>query len=182
MRVFLAFGLPDEVRSVLDAEVAPLRARHPELNWTPAATWHVTLAFVGEVAAERVDEVVAATKRGSVAAPDRVELRIDGTGRFGQRVGWLRVADRPAGAVATIGGALQAELAGAGLPVDAKEVRPHVTLVRARGKGRLPAGLVDELPTPARPWEVSEVTVYRSHLGPGPLTHEVLDTVALGRA
>lgn len=182
MRVFVGFSVPDDVRARIDEAVAPLRERTDDCNWPPPDTWHVTLAFVGEIDDERLDDVVAATRRG-VAQVDteRVELAVDGTGRFGQRVGWLRVADRPGGMVAALGEAVQEELAGADLPVDRKEVRPHITLVRARGgRGRLPSGLVDELPAPAVTWEVTEATVYRSHLGRGPLEYEVVATVPLG--
>lgn len=182
MRVFVGFAVPDDVRAALDEQVAPVRERYGACNWPPPDTWHVTLAFVGEIPDDRLDDVVAATREAVAGADlDRVELTVDGTGRFGQRVGWLRIADRPDGAVAALGGALQQRIADRELPVDRKEVRPHVTLVRARGgKGRLPSGLVDELPTLALTWEVAEATVYRSHLGPGPLAYEVLATVPLG--
>lgn len=191
MRLFVAFGMADDVVARLDRELAPLRDQHPDLNWTPPATWHVTLAFLGEVDGERLADVEAAVgdavatagegREEGVVGP--IELSLADPGRFGDRVAWLGVEDRPRGAVARLGGAIQEEIAARpGLPVDRKPVRPHVTLARARGRrGKLPAGLGEDLPRLDASWTVSEATIFRSHLGAGPLEHEPLGTVALGR-
>lgn len=167
MRVFVALEVPSGVADRIDAAVAPVRERYPELNWTTPASWHVTLAFVGEVeeagrdaVAEAVSEAVDGSRVGEV------ELSLAPPGRFGRGVAWLGVRDDPAGAVADLGEAIQGGLEAAGLPVDRKELRPHLTLVRARGRGgRLPRRLVDELPRVEASWRVSQAGLYRSHLG-----------------
>ncbi|MBW3658983.1 MAG: RNA 2',3'-cyclic phosphodiesterase [Actinobacteria bacterium] len=184
MRLFVAFGVADDVVDRLDRELAPLRDRHPGLNWTPPATWHVTLAFLGEVDGERIDEVEAAVS-GAVAAAGQgvgsIELTLAEPGRFGDRVAWLGVEDRPRGAVARLGAAIQDDIAARpGLPVDRKAIRPHVTLARARGRrGRLPPELGEDLPRLDASWTVPVATIFRSHLGAGPLEHEPLVTVPL---
>jgi 2'-5' RNA ligase len=181
VRVFVGLAVPDDVTRRLDDAVRDLRERDDRCNWPPPATWHVTLAFVGEIADDRAGDVTAATERAvRRTGTGAIALTLAAPGRFGQRVGWLGVADRPDGAVAELGEAVQTEVAEEGLPVDRKPVRPHLTLVRARGKGRLPAALLEALPELGISWEVDEATVYRSDLGPGPLRYEVLATVLLG--
>ena len=49
MRAFVALIPPAEALGELADAVAPVRAAHPGLRWTPAAQWHLTLAFLGEV-------------------------------------------------------------------------------------------------------------------------------------
>lgn len=187
MRLFVAFGLPEEVVGRLDRALAPLRDEHPGLNWTPPATWHVTLAFLGEVEEQRLDDVEAAVSRGVVTAGEGerggpVELSLGAPGRFGDRVAWVGVEDRPRGAVARLGAAVQDAIAACpGLPVDRRDIRPHVTIARARGRrGRLPAGFDDAVPELTASWTVTQATIFRSHLGAGPLVHEPVGAVPLG--
>ena len=40
---------PRPVLDALDTAVAALRAECPELRWTRAEAWHLTLAFLGAV-------------------------------------------------------------------------------------------------------------------------------------
>jgi 2'-5' RNA ligase len=85
----------------LDRALAGPRRLPGGPRWTDSATWHITLAFLGEVAESRVDRLVAAV--GPVAAAGRpVRLRLAGAGTFptrgAPRVLWTGVtgADRPA--------------------------------------------------------------------------------------
>ena len=92
MRAFVALIPPARALAELDDAVAPLRAAHPDLRWTPREQWHLTLAFLGEV-----DEAVLPnlTERLARAAHRhrRMELAFAGGGRFGDRVLWTRVVD-----------------------------------------------------------------------------------------
>ncbi|HEX5812494.1 MAG TPA: 2'-5' RNA ligase family protein, partial [Pseudonocardia sp.] len=58
MRAFVALVPAAAVLDELAAAVAPVRAAHPDLRWTPPAQWHLTLAFLGEVDGDTVDEGV----------------------------------------------------------------------------------------------------------------------------
>ena len=90
MRAFVALVPPDSVLDELAEHVAPIRAAHPDLRWTPAAQWHLTLAFLGEV-----DEAVLPDLTERLARAARrhrpVSLALNGGGRFGDRVLWTRV-------------------------------------------------------------------------------------------
>lgn len=162
MRLFVALEVPDAVRQCLDATVAPLRSRHPGLAWTSAEGWHLTLAFLGEVAAEPGD-IAAVLAPVVESAPRGIRLTLAQAGRFGRRVVWMGVRDEPAGAVVALGEAAQQALAEAHLPVDRKAVRPHLTLARARSGGPgIPPPLVAAMPSVQAHWTARELLLMRS--------------------
>ncbi len=162
MRLFVALEVADAVRESLDAAVAPLRSRHPGLAWTSAEGWHLTLSFLGEVAADPGD-VAAVLAPVVAAAPPGIRLTLAQPGRFGRRVLWMGISDEPIGAVTALGAAAQQALAEAHLPVDRKEVRPHLTLARARSGGAgIPPPLVAALPSVQADWTARELLLVRS--------------------
>jgi 2'-5' RNA ligase len=183
-RLFAAFPPSDEAIADLDAAVAPLRSAWTTLRWTPTATWHLTGAFFGDVAEERVPELadrLARAARRHSAAP----LQFAGAGGF----------SRPARAtvlyVGVAGGALRQLSALAdscaaagrriGLAMEQRTYRPHLTLARAKARAPVDVrDLIAELDGYAGPtWTASELVLMRSHLGP-PLRHEPLGRWSLG--
>ncbi|MDQ4131418.1 MAG: RNA 2',3'-cyclic phosphodiesterase [Actinomycetota bacterium] len=163
MRLFVALEVPDEVRGRLDAAVAPVRPRHPKLAWTSAEGWHLTLAFLGEVAAEPSDIAAVLAPVAADAPAAGIRLSLGQAGRFGRRVLWVGVRDEPAGAVAALGAGTQRALAEKDLPVDLKEVKPHLTVARARrGGGEVTASLVAAIPSVQSGWTAREVVLMRS--------------------
>lgn len=179
MRLFVALEVDAAVRCTVEDALADLRGADDDLRWTRPEGWHVTLAFLGEVVAAP-DVVTAAVARGvDAAATGPVTLRLGEPGRFGRRAAWLGVDDEPAGAVASLGEAIQAELEAAALPVERREVRPHLTLARPRGRSQLPDGFVEQLPRPEGTWTADAAVVLRSHLEPEGARYEELARVAL---
>lgn len=179
MRLFVALGVDASVRRTVEAALADLRGADDDLRWTRPDGWHVTLAFLGQVA-EATDVVTAAVARGvEAAATGPITLRLGEPGRFGRRAAWLAVDDEPAGAVARLGEAIQAELEEAALPVERREVRPHLTLVRPKGRRQLPAGFVEQLPRPEGTWTAEAALLLRSHTEPEGARYEEVDRVAL---
>lgn len=179
MRLFVALDVPAAVRERVSRSVAPLRGER-SVRWTAAETWHVTLAFLGEVDVplDAVTDAVASAVDG--AGVGGIGLRLGGAGHFGQRVLWLGVEDDPPGAVGTLGEAVQQRLADASLPVDRKPVRAHLTLARVRRRGqKLPPGLVASVPRVEADWHVGEVVVYESVVGAGPARHDAVARVPL---
>ncbi|MFN2556931.1 MAG: RNA 2',3'-cyclic phosphodiesterase [Nitriliruptorales bacterium] len=162
MRLFVALEVPEAVRERLDCALAPVRERHAELTWTTAEGWHLTLAFLGEVTAHPRD--IATVLAPVVAtAPAGIRLTLTSAGRFGRRVLWLGVRDEPLGAVTALGAAAQHALAEADLPVDLQEVRPHLTLARARNRrADVSAPLVASIPSVPAEWTARELLLMRS--------------------
>lgn len=165
MRLFVALEVPEAVREPLDAAVAPLRERHTDLAWTPPDGWHLTVAFLGEVFSEPED-IATVLAPVVAAAPAGIRLTLAKPGHFGRRVLWVGVRDEPLGAVAALGAAAQQALAEADLPVDLKEVRPHLTIAHARARGTgVPAPLATAVPTVQADWTARELLLIRSAPG-----------------
>ncbi len=173
-RLFVALPIPAHVRALVAAAAAPARDAAPELTWTRPEGWHVTLAFLGEVAGgavAAVEDRLAAAVAGS--AP--IVCHLGDPGRFDRRALWLAVEDRPAGAIAELGAQVQRALGDAELPVAPRPVRAHLTLARAPRAG---ANVDDEVVAAVAPvsveWEAAEVELVRSHLGDGPARYEAV--------
>ncbi|MFA9444679.1 RNA 2',3'-cyclic phosphodiesterase [Egicoccus sp. AB-alg6-2] len=172
MRLFVALPVPDTLRTAVVTATRELRDGDGEgLRWASAERLHVTLAFLGEVAAEHLADAVAVVDTVATAAPP-LALRSGEAGRFGRGVLWLGVVDRPPGGVADLGERLQAALADQGLPVERRAVRPHVTLGRG-GKRRVDDALVAAVSVPPVAWRATSIQLWSSELGSGPARYTV---------
>ena len=173
MRLFVAAELPEETLDAL-AETSALLLDGVRGRYVASDSFHVTLAFLGEVQGHRVNAACAAIDRGcAVTAPFLVSL--GDLGCFGKRSkATLWQGFRDAGALAALADSVRSELLEAGFSFDGKAFLPHVTLMRAAdlAGGRLPAPALAE-------GVISEVTLFRSDLsGPRPV-YEALHTVHL---
>lgn len=81
MRLFVAIVPPSAALAELAAAVAPLRAARPELRWTGPADWHLTLAFLGEVADRVLPDLSVRLERAARRHPV-TELAVHGAGAF----------------------------------------------------------------------------------------------------
>ena len=173
IRAFLGIDLPPPVRGALQVQqfLLPLpRKVEPE-------NLHLTLVFLGEcpeLALEAAHEGFAALREA------RFSLALQGLGLFGKdkpRVAWAGVAPSPELMH------LQAKVEGiarrAGCPIDARKFTPHVTLGRfspppPADAMRLERAVAMGATFRTEPGEVTELTLWRSHLtGKGP-QYEVL--------
>jgi RNA 2',3'-cyclic 3'-phosphodiesterase len=183
VRAFVALTLPDTVLAELAEAVAPLRAAaHPGLRWTPAAQWHVTLAFLGEI-----DETVLPSLTERLARAARrhppTALALGSGGRFGDRVLWIRVAGG-GDALRRLAGSVGAAARRSGIAVEDRPYRPHVTLARARRGTDLRPAVEALRGFEGSPWTADAVALVRSRLGAGPggsAAHEIVGTWPLGR-
>jgi 2'-5' RNA ligase len=172
LRVFCAVELPEEVRAAVAAHVARLRHDFPEAraSWPRPESLHVTLKFVGEVDAARVE----ALSRAAVAAVKGsapFELSIEEAGTFpprgAARVLWLGILDA-SGGLARLQLRLEELCAAEGFPREPKQFRPHLTLARLRTPKDAQAlsEAHRRLPFAPQRFAVSELIVMRSELGP----------------
>jgi 2'-5' RNA ligase len=135
--LFVALNLPRRVRQELWDATAPLRALGLPVRWVREDALHLTLKFLGEVAAEREAEVVAALGRAAVGARP-LSLVVRGLGVFPDfrrpRVVWLGVEGEPA--LELLQHRLEQELGPLGFPPEGRPFRPHLTLGRAARDAR----------------------------------------------
>lgn len=190
MRLFVAVYPPAPALAHLAGVVAGMhlgRAATVGVNvrLAPRERWHLTVAFLGDVAPDRAPDAQDALGKAAAGwqeAPPR--LRLAGGGRFGRgkfTVVWAGVGHDVA-AMTRLADSVRRQLKRARVPFDHKPFRPHLTL--ARPSGRLtPTEVAADLAVlrayQGPFWTVDELRLVRSHLGPDPV-HEPLATLPLG--
>ena len=175
MRLFVAAQLPEDVLEALAETSARLRGS-VRGRYVAPDSFHVTLAFLGEVEGTRVQAAADAVEWGCCGfGPFSVSL--GELGCFGKRKSatlWQGFSD--AGELPELAQSVRARLHQEGFQFDAKSFLPHVTLMRAAD---LTAG---ELPAPAPAGgKVSAVTLFRSDLSGARPVYESLHVVDLAR-
>jgi RNA 2',3'-cyclic 3'-phosphodiesterase len=174
VRLFVAAYPPAPAADDLAARLGGLavsRAHAGGVNTRLARreTWHVTLAFLGEVADDRAPDAAAALERAAVGPP--VTLRLAGGGRFGRgrfTVLWVGVEGDGLDGLAR---RVRHELRKGRLPYDDRPFRPHLTVARPGDKldrevVEADRALLAAYEGPS--WPVTEISLMRSHLGPRP--------------
>lgn len=168
IRLFVAFDVPPEHRLWLQGNVvAPLRDIEGA-RWTDPEGQHVTLKFLGSVAAGRLDDISAAC-RTAAGSSVSTTLRIGHPGAFPTlkraRVLWAGIEDGT-GVAATLVAELDKSLRPLGFEPETRGFTPHLTLARFKVpvslEHRLPGGDPSVLPA----FPLTEIVLYRSHLSP----------------
>lgn len=122
-------------------------------------TLHITLAFIGEVPAERIEDL---SRAASEVATTAFVMRLDRLECWRQkRIAWAGCWEAPL-QLLTLVGQLHARLGDVGLPLEAGEFTPHLTLLRNVHVARC-----RPLPTlePVE-WPVTEFALVESRLTP----------------
>ncbi len=179
LRAFIAIDLAPEIKAGLRELVRTLRATRADVRWVEPDGMHLTLKFLGEIDAARtvcVRELLTATARRHPAFP----LALEGTGAFpgdrAPRVFWAGVAAGPE--LESFYKDLEAALAAEGFEPEAREFRPHLTLGRVKGPGRLgdAAAELDRRRTDSfGAMTVRRLALFESRLGPGGASYRIVD-------
>lgn len=187
MRLFAALIPPAHAISDLERFVASRRAAGGDgVRWSPPEQWHLTLAFLASVGADRVDGLASALERiAAGTAPLRLVLR--GAGVFPRpdraRVVWAGLAG-DTGELGELARACRGTAADLGLDVAEGSFHPHLTLARARRRAVRAGGLLDALGSyEGPPWTAREVALVRSDPGAGEggrARHTVVVALPLG--
>lgn len=171
IRSFVAIELPDEIRHALTRIQKQLRQDVTGVRWADPGSIHLTLKFLGSIAAEQIQPIAAAAIRVVQGEPP-LTLGLGGLGAFPNarrpRVIWLGIE----GDVARLG-QLQARLEEAieplGFPREKRAFRPHLTLGRVKDPRRPPdltRPLADVTVPQCNSFDVHEILLYKSDLRP----------------
>ena len=174
MRLFVALDLPGAVVEALDGWGRTAVAARPQvLRAVPAASLHLTLAFLGERPEEEVEAIGAAVLGCADAVPG---LALGAPAWLPPRRPGVLAVDvvDPAGACGRLQGAVSAALVALGAcSPERRPFRPHVTVARVRRGARVDRGALPPGPV-AEPFSGTALTVYRSLLGPSGARYEPL--------
>jgi 2'-5' RNA ligase len=152
----MSAGCPPSLRLFLGlwppaGTLAALQAHAGAWHWSAAARrspperWHITLHFLGEVAAERLP----ALREGLQARWEGCELALDRAQVWPGGIAVLEALEVPP-ALQALQRTLGVQLQALGLPVEARRYRPHLTLAR-KAFGSRPPGDFAPLRWPAEP-------------------------------
>jgi RNA 2',3'-cyclic 3'-phosphodiesterase len=163
IRAFLGIDLPAAVRGALQVQQFLL----PMPRKVEAENLHLTLVFLGDCPELALD---AANEGFEALHEPQFSLSLQGLGIFGKdipRVVWAGVAPSPA--LMHLQTKVETIARRAGCPIDARKFVPHVTLGRFQ-----PPPLADAMRLEravalgqgfrTEPWEITELTLWRSHL------------------
>lgn len=129
MRLFYGLSLPDDVRRLAASHAQALSAQFPGRYVLPE-NYHITLAFLGNVPDERIEDARSILRRCTQDAPP-LRLTLGETGFFGSReraIVTIGVHDAPP--LLPLHQSLIHALDDAGLPADHGPFSPHITLAR----------------------------------------------------
>jgi 2'-5' RNA ligase len=195
MRIFCAVDLPDDVRARAAAHITRLReasntASLPKISWERAEKLHLTLKFLGELEAARIEALTRAAKRAAESV-EAFTVTLAEAGAFPEsgnpRVLWLGLRDETKH-LAALHARLEEECARENFPREARAFHPHITIARIRipnASARHLAKLHRETGFEPASFRVNELIVMQSQLGTGgsrytPLSKRELKTEAGG--
>jgi 2'-5' RNA ligase len=185
VRLFVAAGLPADLRErfVLLQEV--LARAHLPVRWVRPDGIHLTLKFLGETEQPRLGELKAVLREaGRDVGPFSLEAAgaVPFPERGAPRLIWVKVlGDIPA--AQRLAGAIDAATSRIGFPSENREFRPHLTLGRVKGpaRGDWRSRIEEAGPRASGGFEVTDYILFESRLGPGGAVYTPLERFALGR-
>jgi 2'-5' RNA ligase len=180
----VAILLEAAVRGELEAAIGRLRPLSRDVAWVDPGNIHLTIKFLGNVARDRIDPIVAALT-GAVGGAGVFDATIRGLSAFPSlarpRVIWAGVTEG-AGAMVEAARRVDEALAAVGVPPEARPFSPHATLGRVRRPGANPTLASALRAEEAREFgriQVADVRLMRSELSPRGAHYTELATVAL---
>jgi 2'-5' RNA ligase len=188
MRLFVGVELDERIKDAVAAIGESLRSdlgQRVNARWVPAANLHITLWFLGEVHASRVDDTLAAFNRPFDEAA--FDIRLSGLGAFPPsgppRVLWLGLTTG-ADSLSRVHAELGTRLESIGYEAERRAYSAHLTIARvkdvAKGfSGREIRSILQARAADAGRCRVENVTLFRSRVSSKGATYEALQRVRL---
>ncbi|MBN1152271.1 MAG: RNA 2',3'-cyclic phosphodiesterase [Dehalococcoidia bacterium] len=174
IRTFIAIELPDDVKRGLGRTIFLLRERvaTSDIKWVPANNIHVTLKFLGDVPASRIEEI-RNTLEVVCSAACPMNLKVGGLGAFpssrAPRIVWAGLQGDVAPLVA-LARTIDEALYRIGYAREARAFAPHLTLARVRQEATqrtlsaLSRAIIHTSPAVQSAFATSSIAVMRSQL------------------
>lgn len=135
VRSFIAIDLPPAAKACLhDLERELKKGKHSAIKWVSPESIHLTLKFLGNVDADRIDAIVEAMRQATVGmASFHLELgELGAFPNFGRpRVAWVGLRGQLDRLIA-LQKRLDSLLTPLGFPPEERPFSPHLTLSRVR--------------------------------------------------
>jgi 2'-5' RNA ligase len=140
IRSFIAIELPDELKLELTQLEARLKqGEQPWLKWVDPYSIHLTLKFLGNVAASRIDKVIGAMEE-AVRGISLFQLTAKDLGVFPSsrraQIAWVGLAGE-IDKLTRLQRRIESSLVPLGFPRESRPFTPHLTLARLRDRASL---------------------------------------------
>ncbi|MFH1382951.1 MAG: RNA 2',3'-cyclic phosphodiesterase [Chloroflexota bacterium] len=134
IRSFIAIELPGEVKEKLTQLQRQLKRNQSWIKWVGPAGIHLTLKFLGNIDAGKVEEVLLAMEEAAQDIP-AFRLEVKDTGVFPNlnrvQVVWVGLSGE-LDKLSRLQQQLEANLAQLGFAVEERSFTPHLTIARLR--------------------------------------------------
>lgn len=185
-RAFIAIKLPAEVIEALSNLQSSLKKQGLRLRWVRPANIHLTLKFLGDVSAERLQAVKRVIREVAGSQP-AFSLETRGLGVFPSvkkaRVLWTGIHG-DVGRVANLQSHLEKELTGIGFVPDKRTFKGHLTLGRVKGRidGSMLASAISVCGSfVSPPWAAERLVLFKSDLNPTGAVYSEIFSEKLGK-
>lgn len=188
LRLFWAINLPAQLKAKLAALQEKLKGVDADVKWVEEENFHLTLQFLGNVAAAKLT-ILTENMQKTLSGFPSFQLQLRGVGFFPNhrrpRVFWTGVAGNLL-ALQQLQERVQKANLLSGFPAEERDFRPHLTLARLRSNRGLNALLatVKELElsgtvTSVGEFSVTSVDLMKSELSRRGSTYTLLVPVKL---
>lgn len=169
IRCFLSIALPDQLKKQLSDYMQDLKKIVPQIRWTKTENLHLTLKFLGEQPAEKLDQLITNTY---LTYSDIGPITLS-TGNFGGfpnrkqvRVIWLGIESNPEIIIEQLHSRIEQSLEPLGFPYESKPYTAHLTLGRNKERVKCQAlwTYLHEPPFPPFRFTVDHIFLMRSLL------------------
>ncbi len=184
IRSFLAIELPNFLKFKLEEFIRSLQKKTGKTKWVKESNLHLTLKFLGNQPAEKINALIPALTGGYPPLPP---FRLTTT-KFGAfpskqrpRVFWLGTAATPQTTLSDLRNRIENSLEPLGFEKETKPFRPHLTL----GRSKIPEDFstlweyVETHPFPPFSFEVNHFVLMRSILKPEGAEYRILQKFSL---
>lgn len=138
IRSFVALPVPERIAADLGDTAARLACQDKDgrVRWIDEENYHVTLAFLGEVDSQTLDDL-ALDLEGSLGASGPVDLKVDSVALFpwGRRPKLIAAMLEVSPRLQELHDAVVRAARRLSIPVEKRRFHPHVTLGRLRAGG-----------------------------------------------
>jgi 2'-5' RNA ligase len=183
-RTFFAVELSQKIAAGLRMIQGRLKERISGVRWVRPEGIHLTLKFLGEVDADRIDGIAGKAEE-AVHAGGPFTIVIRGCGVFpnarNPRVIWIGIDD-PSGELKKLQARVEEGMEELGFMREGRVFAPHLTLARlssGRGKGAIAQALDAIKESNLGTMEVREICLFRSHLKPTGAEYTKLKVIPL---
>ncbi|CAM4355591.1 RNA 2',3'-cyclic phosphodiesterase [Paenibacillus tarimensis] len=174
VRLFTGIAVPETVRQQLERFLPEWTSRLAFERWPHPKDWHITLHFLGEMPADRLDDIRSALDEAA-SGSEPFTIDVADYGVFGPpgspSILWAGIK-QPVPELESLHARLASTLKQqAGFTAEKRPFHPHLTIARKyKGKERWSSeAMLAGLPELSLSWRVQEAVLYESRLGQTPM-------------